>query len=168
MWYDEKVLCQKKKSLPRREENEDLSVLPRDHPLNSSRQKISRRPSTSLVAASAQALSGLPDAGATMRPCQARDLPWCVWCSPSFLFFCGGIIKRGNGVGRTEWRRRDWTEQMDAAVNYVELLMWFFFLTFSWVFLLNSFSSGFILKVLLDLHSEHAMRKYLNKVQTMS
>lgn len=78
------------------------SLLLRDHPLHSFCQKISRHP-LSLVPASAQALSGLPDAGATMSLCQGQDLPRCVWCAPSF---CWGIIKRGNGVGRTEWERR--------------------------------------------------------------
>lgn len=52
------------------------------------------------------------------------------------IFFGGGIIKRGNGVGRTEWGgeekkkaevmeggKRAWTEQTDAAVNYVELFL---------------------------------------------
>lgn len=60
------------------------SLLLRDHPLHSFCQKISRHP-PSLVTASAQALSGLPDAGATMSPCQGQDLPRCVWCAPSFL-----------------------------------------------------------------------------------
>lgn len=78
------------------------SLLLRDHPLHSFCQKISRHP-PSLVTASAQALSGLPDAGATMSLCQGQDLPRCVWCAPSF---CWGIIKRGNGVGRTEWESR--------------------------------------------------------------
>ena len=97
------------------------SLLLRDHPLHSFCQKISRHP-PSLVTASAQALSGLPDAGATMRLCQGQDLPRCVWCAPSF---CWGIIKRGNGVGRTVEKQEEgaWTEQMDAAVNYVELLI---------------------------------------------
>lgn len=78
------------------------SLLLRDHPFHSFCQKISRH-AASLVPASAQALSGLPDAGATMSLCQGQDLPRCVWCAPSF---CWGIIKRGNGVGRTEWKSR--------------------------------------------------------------
>lgn len=78
------------------------SLLLRDHPLHSFCRKISRHPA-SLVTASTWALSGLPDAGATMSLCQGQDLPRCVWCAPSF---CWGIIKRGNGVGRTEWKSR--------------------------------------------------------------
>lgn len=116
------------------------SLLLRDHPLHSFGRKISRHPA-SLVTASARALSGLPDAGATMSRCQGQDLPRCVWCAPSF---CWGIIKRGNGVGRTESKKQEeeeeeaWTEQMHAAVNYVELLICclvvFFFLHFLFFF----------------------------------
>lgn len=134
------------------------SLLLRDHPLHSFGRKISRHPA-SLVTASARALSGLPDAGATMSRCQGQDLPRCVWCAPSF---CWGIIKRGNGVGRTESKKQEeeeeeaWTEQMHAAVNYVELLIcclvfvFFFplFIFFFWIFLLNCFPSEFSFKVL--------------------
>lgn len=99
MWYDRKALAKKASHAGSRMRT---SLLLRDDPLHSFRQKISRHP-PSLVTASAQALSGLPDAGATMSLCQGQDLPRCVWCSPSF---CWGIIKRGNGVGRTEWKSR--------------------------------------------------------------
>lgn len=141
MWYDRKSSRQTASHARSRMRT---SLLLRDHPLHSFCQKISRHP-PSLVPASAQALSGLPDAGATMRLCQGQDLPRCVWCAPSF---CWGIIKRGNGVGRTEWKKQEegaWTEQMDAAVNYVQLLICCF--SFLWDFVLNCFPSGFSFKV---------------------
>lgn len=90
-----------------------IPVLLRDHPPHSS---IKNLQAASLSgAASARSISGLPDAdaGTAMSSCQGWDLPRCVWCAPSF---CLGIIKRGNGAGRTERRRRWRGEQMDAAV----------------------------------------------------
>ena len=77
-----------------------------------------------------------------------------------FFFFCWGIIKRGNGVGRTEWEKQEEgpsTEQMDAAVNYVE----FVFLSLSDISCWTASRQDlvFFLKFVVNLRSVHGIKK---------
>ena len=155
MWYDRKALAKKASHAGSRMRT---SLLLRDDPLHSFRQKISRHP-PSLVTASAQALSGLPDAGATMSLCQGQDLPRCVWCAPSF---CWGIIKRGNGVGRTEWksRRRGGLDRANGCSCQLCRVVDMLFVFLSLRFCVELFPhQDLVLKFVVNLHSVLVIKK---------